>query len=183
MGTGGRRRRSRQVQRGSIRGTLIAASAVGAIVVGAGLMMGGHEEPLSRDVYTSKEDCEADWGADQSICEKPVLAQGNDTHTSTRSTYGSSLAHSAIGAPIWYGPAYRSGARESALRESWAARTGGAMPVSGLVPGNRSVGTTSLAPGSRSISSTSSSNNVARSGFGSTSRSVSSSSSRSSSSS
>jgi len=131
---------------------MLSMGAVGALVIGGGVMLGGSDEPYVRDQYASQEDCQADWGGDAGICEQVA-----DRGTSPSGHSTSSSFHSSGTRTVWYGPSYPMNNRTGALQQAWS---GKATPA-GFVPGNRSIGRST----------------VSRGGFGSSSRSFSSSSS------
>jgi hypothetical protein len=157
MPAAGSRKRSSRVDRGSLRGTMLAAGTVGVLVVGAGLWLGDRDQPAVQDQYASLADCQADWGQAAGACEPPAAeAAGAGSRIGS---VGSGLHNAGMAAPLWLGPVYPAGDREGALRQAWAGRPAPA----GFVPGNRSIGRAS----------------VARGGFGSGARSASSHSSAS----
>lgn len=153
------RKRSSRVDRGSLRGTMLAAGTVGVLVVGAGLWLGDRDQPAAQDQYASLADCQADWGQAVGACETPAAEATHPGTGSRVGSVGSGLHSAGMAAPLWLGPVYPANDRDGALRQAWADRPAPA----GFVPGNRSIGRAS----------------VSRGGFGSSARSASSHSSAS----
>lgn len=181
-----KRRRSSKIERGSIRGTVLAAGAVGALVIGGGLWLGGSEEPWSRDQYASKEDCQADWGGDSATCEQtggvpsgggsgatsgatsgvsPEITSGvtsEDSTSSSLTSSGNSAGHSSTTSNFSSGGGIRPlwfGPSYPMHDRDGALRQAwlGRSPSAGFAPGNRSIGRTAVSRGGFGSSSQSSS--------------------------
>lgn len=143
------------------------------------------EKPKQRDVYTSLEDCVADWG-DTELCERQIDKARERAATAVASHSGGVPAI----IPIFYGPSYYDGNRSyvspktgsSITPATQKAAQAAAFTRPGTPPVFRSVSpvaapVSAVASGARSSVSSSSSSSVSRGGFGSTGHAAASSSS------
>lgn len=178
----------------TIRLTLVAALA--ATVSGCDVTETSEAKPAQRDVYTSLEDCVADWG-DQELCERQIK-EGREHLEKMAQAKAASGGGSGGIMPIFMGPTYYGNDRyyRDSRGDLFHPNTQRARQTVGWNPQSRSISTLSksAAPVFRgtpspattglsaagtsrgfSTSSVSSSSSAARGGFGGTGASVSSS--------